>query len=374
MNKKSRHDRNFKGIWLPRVVYLDDDLSWVQKILAVEIDSLDGPDGCFATNGYFAEFLGVSKNYISQSISLLKEKEYAYQESFNGRRRVLRSGLSPAPHSKAGFDSSQRQGLTNVKGSLSPQSNHNKTNNNTTTGNGSEDSLRSPSLPETPEGDSGEEDDSGDEEERLTFSSLSEEREHFTEAIQQAEGGEAQAILREVCERLYGFTPEYKEVGGWKKRVAYDADDPAIRALHLLYRYAHQSVEGHPLHYISAAEARRQREGDAPSGAPSLPRPEHGEVYADPEVRYYASQGIDKERFHGAGTDPNANGEPVYRYLDPAVKLEELGLEEGQLVETPRGNDASVIGWEPGGVVLRDEATGKTGTFEAESLTIHSDD
>ena len=60
-------DRNFLGIWIPKNVYLNNKLSWLEKILLVEIESLDNERGCFASNDYFADFLGVTKTTISTS-------------------------------------------------------------------------------------------------------------------------------------------------------------------------------------------------------------------------------------------------------------------------------------------------------------------
>lgn len=89
------HNRDFKGIWVPKEIYLNEDLSWTEKILLIEIHSLDGQDGCFASNEYFARFLNKSEVTISNSISKLKKLGFIKQESFNGRRRVLKSLIEP---------------------------------------------------------------------------------------------------------------------------------------------------------------------------------------------------------------------------------------------------------------------------------------
>lgn len=54
--------RAFRGVWIPAVVWLSDELSLIEKVMLVEIDSLDNEDGCYANNNYFAEFFGISKN------------------------------------------------------------------------------------------------------------------------------------------------------------------------------------------------------------------------------------------------------------------------------------------------------------------------
>lgn len=69
-------ERAFKGIWIPKEIWLDENLNWVEKILLVEIISLDNEQGCWASNAYFADFFKLSKNRISVLINSLKEKGY----------------------------------------------------------------------------------------------------------------------------------------------------------------------------------------------------------------------------------------------------------------------------------------------------------
>ena len=70
-------NRDFRGIWIPKEVWLSKDLSTNEKILLAEIDSLGGSsDGCFASNQYFADFFDLSKDRISRLVSGLKNKGY----------------------------------------------------------------------------------------------------------------------------------------------------------------------------------------------------------------------------------------------------------------------------------------------------------
>ena len=68
--------RDFKGIWIPKEIWLDKNLTVHEKLFLAEIDSLDNSEGCFASNAYFAEFFGVSKDRASKVISSLTEKGY----------------------------------------------------------------------------------------------------------------------------------------------------------------------------------------------------------------------------------------------------------------------------------------------------------
>ena len=70
-------DRDFLGIWIPREVWLNKDLSTNEKVLLADIASLGGmSNGCFASNQYLADFFGLSKDRISKLISSLKNKGY----------------------------------------------------------------------------------------------------------------------------------------------------------------------------------------------------------------------------------------------------------------------------------------------------------
>ena len=70
----SRHNRDFKGVWIPKEIWLSDKLSLVEKALFVEIHSLDNERGCFASNEYFANFFALSTRQIRTHISSLKTK------------------------------------------------------------------------------------------------------------------------------------------------------------------------------------------------------------------------------------------------------------------------------------------------------------
>lgn len=69
-------ERNFKGVWIPKEIWNDKDLNWSEKLLFVEIDSLDNDNGCYANNEYFSKFFDLSKDRISKLISSLKFKGY----------------------------------------------------------------------------------------------------------------------------------------------------------------------------------------------------------------------------------------------------------------------------------------------------------
>lgn len=91
-------NRDFKGVFFPKDIWLNKGLSLVEKALLIEIDSLDmGEDHCFASNGYLAEFADCSVDTVSRSIKKLVELEYIRVESRktgSGVQRLLISLLS----------------------------------------------------------------------------------------------------------------------------------------------------------------------------------------------------------------------------------------------------------------------------------------
>ena len=89
------NERDFKGVWIPKEVWLDARLSMIEKGILVEIDSLDfSESGCFASNKHLADFCQCSETKASIAVSKLIELGYIYVESFDGRQRVLKSRLS----------------------------------------------------------------------------------------------------------------------------------------------------------------------------------------------------------------------------------------------------------------------------------------
>lgn len=81
--------RDFKGVWIPKEIYLHPDLSWTEKILCVEIDSLDQGEGCWASNGHFARFLGIGESQIVKSITKLRKLGLLIDVKFDGRKRYI---------------------------------------------------------------------------------------------------------------------------------------------------------------------------------------------------------------------------------------------------------------------------------------------
>jgi len=83
-----------KGIWIPKKLYFDKRLTPLEKFILIEIDSLDGKDGCCASNRYLANFCQCSVPKITQTIKKLSDLGYIevtyVRGNSNGTDRIVR--------------------------------------------------------------------------------------------------------------------------------------------------------------------------------------------------------------------------------------------------------------------------------------------
>jgi len=97
--KKPLRD-SFKGIWIPRIVCLNTNLTNTEQKLIGVIYALSRTKeshkygGCFATNSYLATIMSTSKGSIAKMLSDLRNKKQIQtvesQHSMHSRIRVLK--------------------------------------------------------------------------------------------------------------------------------------------------------------------------------------------------------------------------------------------------------------------------------------------
>jgi hypothetical protein len=86
-------NRDFKGVWIPKELYLNEELSWTEKILLVEIHSIDKGEGCWAGNEHLAKFVGISISRLTDILTQLRKLGYIVDRSFDGRKRFLSANI-----------------------------------------------------------------------------------------------------------------------------------------------------------------------------------------------------------------------------------------------------------------------------------------
>jgi hypothetical protein len=122
-----KENRDFKGVWIPKEIWLNTDLSIIEKVLLVEIDSLDNSDrGCFASNEYLASFVQLSEGRVANIIVDLKKRGFIIQLFFDGRNRGLRTQIS-----ESSFNENVKADLTKTTKQPTRKREHNNTENKT---------------------------------------------------------------------------------------------------------------------------------------------------------------------------------------------------------------------------------------------------
>lgn len=116
----AENERDFKGVWITKEVWLDERLNALDKVILTEIDSLDRQErGCYASNKSIADFCQCSETKVSTAISKLINLGYIYVQKFDGRQRELKSRLS----------NFERQNFKNCKADIKNLKDNNTDNN-----------------------------------------------------------------------------------------------------------------------------------------------------------------------------------------------------------------------------------------------------
>ena len=117
-----KQERDFKGVWIPKEIWINKDLTIMQKLFLVEINSLDNDSGCFAGNAHFVDMFELSKQRCSQIINSLAEKEYIdITLIYNGKqiqKRIIRvsNKFDRVSSTLEGVSSFQGEGVKKLRG------------------------------------------------------------------------------------------------------------------------------------------------------------------------------------------------------------------------------------------------------------------
>ena len=100
-----------KFIQIPMQTWQLYDLTPNERVTLALIENLQGDEGCFASNDYFAQLLNVSTRTVTKIIAKLVEKEHI--KVLEGRTRLLATWNQPS-----------REGRTRVLGRVEPEFHH----------------------------------------------------------------------------------------------------------------------------------------------------------------------------------------------------------------------------------------------------------
>ena len=87
-------ERIVKGLWIPIEIWEDDNLSWVERIMLVQIDSFTAQGRpCFFSDEYLAEVLKCGVRTAQRALAHLIELGYVRRSNFDGRHRYVESTI-----------------------------------------------------------------------------------------------------------------------------------------------------------------------------------------------------------------------------------------------------------------------------------------
>lgn len=87
----------FKGIWIPKEIWVRDDLSTMEKVALASIWNLeDDQFGCDLSNQFMANYLQIEERGLQKILSVLKSKKLISIAVIRGNYRIIRTnGISP---------------------------------------------------------------------------------------------------------------------------------------------------------------------------------------------------------------------------------------------------------------------------------------
>lgn len=91
-------NKKIEGLWIPIEILSNQNLSANEKLVLSIIKALDKGQGCFASNKYIAELIGLKSTTMSNIISSLKEKGFVEVtiEGYNTRTIKYIYEITPA--------------------------------------------------------------------------------------------------------------------------------------------------------------------------------------------------------------------------------------------------------------------------------------
>lgn len=88
----------FKGVWIPKAVFMIDDLTLHQKIIVSMVLNLSSDKPCIATNNYIGEILSISPNRVSVHLNNLKKMNYLDIKIVrNNSKHITKRLITPTP-------------------------------------------------------------------------------------------------------------------------------------------------------------------------------------------------------------------------------------------------------------------------------------
>lgn len=90
---QNQPNHSFQGIWVPKEILEDENLSGSDTLLLSVIHSLNGENGCWASNEYLAKIVKVSERTIKRRLQHLKDLDYISITIEDGYKRTIKTHM-----------------------------------------------------------------------------------------------------------------------------------------------------------------------------------------------------------------------------------------------------------------------------------------
>ena len=85
-----RGDEQFTGVFIPANIFLNDDLTSIEKVFWALIQSLAENQGCSASNKYLGKRMGRNPIWASKTVAKFKRLGLIEVDISDGYKRVIR--------------------------------------------------------------------------------------------------------------------------------------------------------------------------------------------------------------------------------------------------------------------------------------------
>jgi len=122
----------FPGLFVPREVLLNVNLSSTDKLIYAIIQGLDNANGCYASNAYIGSIVGVGSESVRQSICKLEENKYITRGTVEGSsdRLIKTVGTSSLDKVTNNFCPPPQESLVNPPKIFAPHTTRNSNRDN----------------------------------------------------------------------------------------------------------------------------------------------------------------------------------------------------------------------------------------------------
>lgn len=111
-------ESKFTGVWIPASVFQAKTISLIAKVVYGVLESLDNADGCFASNAYLSEHLGLTVRQIQNILKDLEAAGLIIRKETDGHRIIRTVERQAVQGALAGTQVTRSEGCNKLHGGV----------------------------------------------------------------------------------------------------------------------------------------------------------------------------------------------------------------------------------------------------------------